>query len=82
MFISQGIRDLGQLMIIKPHEWTQTQYEFINRERNIVVWTSNGTLMISITGVPSLGLFEKFYINRCIKQSVANKLIFPEDGNV
>lgn len=74
--ISQGIKDIAKQMIENPNDWVQGEYEFINRKNlDIKVWTSNGVLFINFRGNSGLNIFEKIYLNRAIKQSIANKLI-------
>jgi len=76
--ISQGIKDLGKQMIEKPHDWIQGEFEFCNKiHRDIRIWTTSGVLFIEIGGLKGMNIFEKYYINRCIKQSIANRLKYP-----
>lgn len=75
LFISQGIKDLGQMMMVTPHEWSQSEYYFTNKKRGISVWTANECYGLKINGLPHLNWFERRYINKCIQQTIANKLI-------
>ena len=74
IFVSDGIYDLGQLMMSKPHDWIQSEFRFSNTEKGIRIWTANSVSGIKIVGLPSLGYYERRYINKCIQQTIANKL--------
>ena len=78
MVISEGVKEIGQQMIDNPHGWVQGDYEFTNKKHtDIRLWTSNGFFYLKLNGNDSLGIFEKIYLNRCIKKSIANKLTRP-----
>jgi hypothetical protein len=75
MFVSEGIRNIGESMIDNPHDWRQGNYSFSHVKRpELDIWTANGALFINIGGNSCLGLFEKFYLSKCIKKSLANSL--------
>mgnify|MGYP003153190256 CR=1 FL=1 len=76
--ISEGVQEIGRHMIDNPHDWVQGMYEYRNvTNRDIAIWTSNGASFIKFNGNNGLNFREKCYLNRCIKKSIANKLLTP-----
>lgn len=75
MFVSQGIKDFCEAMIASPMDWVQGDYSFVNtKSRDLSIWTCNGVDFINIGGNGILNIFEKRYIARTIKQTMAAKL--------
>ena len=78
--ISEGVKQIGKQMIENPHDWIQGMYEYSNKSNpDIKIWTCNGAHFIKFDGNTGLNLREKFYLNRCIKKSIANKLTTKND---
>lgn len=76
MFISEGVKDLAKQMIENPNDWHQTTYHFENRTHpDIRIWTANGWSFIELSGNACFNFIEKIYLNKAIKQSIANKLL-------
>lgn len=74
--ISDGVRKIGQQMIDNPLEWQQTEFYFVNlKNPDIRIWSCSGISYIKINGFEGLSYTEKVYLNKCIKMSIANKLI-------
>jgi len=75
LFVSDGIKKIGQQMIDNPLDWEQGRYEFTNtKHTDVSIWTCNGIFFMQINGLKALSLLEKIYLNNCIKISIANRL--------
>lgn len=74
--ISLELKDICEDMLKNPQDWKQTRYTFDNDKKHIYFWTATGTIGLnpwqSVT-VPSLNIFEKFYLRKHINKSVMLK---------
>ena len=79
--ISEGVKEIAKQMIENPHDWIQTEYEYVNvSNHDIRIWTSNGTPFIKLNGNDAFNIREKAYLNKAIKKSIANKLLNPKNN--
>jgi hypothetical protein len=79
--ISEGCKDIAKQMIDNPHDWVQTQYEYVNvTSKDIRIWTANGMTSIELNGNDAFNIREKAYLNSAIKKSIANRLLKPKEG--
>jgi len=74
IFVSEGMKELGEDMVKNPKNWRQAEYNFEHREHaDISFWTANGIFGLKMDGGVDMGLFERIYILRCIKKSLAQR---------